>query len=64
MNSSRWNRIPCDVRSCLEWREYDNGWVSLRNSAAPERIVEITPAEWARFIAAAKNGDLDQDTWS
>jgi Domain of unknown function (DUF397) len=57
-----WSRIACDASSCPEWQRYDDGWVSLRSSVHPERIVEFTPAEWAALIAAAKNGDLDQDT--
>jgi hypothetical protein len=57
-----WHRIPCDASSCPEWRRWPDGNVGLRNSARPITPIWFTAAEWAALIAAAKNGDLDQDT--
>jgi hypothetical protein len=59
---SEWRRVPCSTNSCPEWRRYTRGAVFVRSSKSPLDVVMFSHAEWEALIAAAKNGDLDQDT--
>jgi hypothetical protein len=57
-----WNRIACAGGSCPQWRQVPDGCVMLRTTKPFTGVVRFTATEWAALIAAAKNGDLDQDT--
>jgi Domain of unknown function (DUF397) len=60
-----WHRVPCSTNSCPEWRREERKYgevVLLRSSETPRVHLVLYAAEWAALIAAAKNGDLDQDT--
>lgn len=46
--------------SCFDVQKLADGTIQTRNSNSPDQgIIEYTPAEWATFIAGAKNGVFD-----
>jgi Domain of unknown function (DUF397) len=51
--------------NCVEMKELSDGAVLVRNSRHPDGpVLKFTAAEWADFIAGARNGEfnLPQDS--
>lgn len=57
--AARWKRTRgCADSHCVEI--FDGGHeIHVRNSKAPDVLVQFTPAEWRVFLAGVKRGDFD-----
>ena len=57
-DNEHWQRV-CGDSACVEILHAPDGTVSVRSSLAPERVVTFTAAEWAAFVVAVKEGEVE-----
>lgn len=57
-DQSGWRRSSfCSNGACVEIA-HEEEVVLVRNSQAPERVMEISESEWAAFINAVRTGEF------
>jgi TRAP-type C4-dicarboxylate transport system substrate-binding protein len=67
MNKAKWDSLPKDIQDkitkiseqwvdkhAMSWTAYDKAAIDLFKSMAGKELIELPPAEMARFVAAAK----------
>jgi Domain of unknown function (DUF397) len=61
LSSAHWIRSrACSADGCVEVAHLSGGSVALRDSKDPGKAPHVFDrAEWAAFIAGAKNGEFD-----
>jgi len=57
-DETTWRRSSrCSAGNCVEV-EITLDRVRLRNSTSPEQMVDLTPDEWAAFVAGVRAGEF------